>query len=100
MLADDRVSDADRHDDISHNGGPGFGGNADSAETADLAAGLRRMCRTRRPDGGVDDRCPLDRSLGCTAMQQAAQRGAKSGLDGLIVRSADPLGVSNSREAL
>jgi hypothetical protein len=35
---DDRVSgtDADRHDDISHNGSSGFGGNADSAETADL----------------------------------------------------------------
>jgi hypothetical protein len=35
---DDRVSgtDADRHDDISHSGSSGFGGNADSAETADL----------------------------------------------------------------
>ena len=31
----DRVSgaDADRHDDISHNGSSGFGGNADSADT-------------------------------------------------------------------
>jgi hypothetical protein len=38
MLAGDRVSgtDADRHEDISHNGNSGFGGNADSAETADL----------------------------------------------------------------
>ena len=38
MLADDRFcgTDADRHDDISHNGSSGFGGNADSAETADL----------------------------------------------------------------
>jgi hypothetical protein len=36
---DDRVSDihADRHEIISHNGSSGFGGNADSAETADLA---------------------------------------------------------------
>jgi len=37
---DDRVSgtDADRHDDISHNGSSGFSGNADSAEPADLDA--------------------------------------------------------------
>ena len=37
-MADDRVSgtDADRHDDISCNGSSGFGGIADSAETADL----------------------------------------------------------------
>ena len=35
---DDRVSitDADRHDDISRNGSSGFGGSADSAETAGL----------------------------------------------------------------
>ena len=35
---DDRVSgtDAERHDDIYHNGSSGFGGNADSAETAEL----------------------------------------------------------------
>jgi hypothetical protein len=35
---DDRVSgtDADRHDDIYHNGISGFGGNADRAEMADL----------------------------------------------------------------
>ena len=38
MLADDRVSgtDADRHEDSSHNGSTWFGDNADSAETADL----------------------------------------------------------------
>ena len=38
MVADDRVSgtDADRHDAISRNGSSGFGGIADSAETADL----------------------------------------------------------------
>jgi hypothetical protein len=38
MLAGDLVSDtdADRHEDISRNGSSGFGGNADSAETADL----------------------------------------------------------------
>jgi hypothetical protein len=38
MLAGDRVSgtDADRHEDISHNGSSGFGDNADSAEMADL----------------------------------------------------------------
>jgi len=38
MLAGDRVSgtDADRHEDISHNGSSGFGDNADSA-TADLS---------------------------------------------------------------
>ena len=37
MLAGDRVSgtDADRHEDISHNGRSGFGDNVDSA-TADL----------------------------------------------------------------
>ena len=37
MLAGDRVSrtDADRHEDISHNGNSGFGDNADSA-AADL----------------------------------------------------------------
>jgi hypothetical protein len=36
---DDRVfgTDADRHDDIYHNGSSGFGGNADSAETAGTA---------------------------------------------------------------
>jgi hypothetical protein len=35
---DDRVSDthADQHGDIYHNGSSGFGGNADSAETAEL----------------------------------------------------------------
>ena len=45
MLAGDRVSgtDADRHEDISHNGSSGFGGNGDSAETADL-----RLLPTRR----------------------------------------------------
>ena len=39
MVADDRVSgtDADRHDAISRNGSSWFGGNTDSAETADLA---------------------------------------------------------------
>jgi hypothetical protein len=38
MLAGDRVSgtDADRHEDISHNGSSEFRGNADSAEMADL----------------------------------------------------------------
>ena len=38
-MADDPVSgtDADRHDDIYRNGSSGFGGNADSAETADLS---------------------------------------------------------------
>jgi hypothetical protein len=38
MLAGDRVfgTDADRHEDISHNGSSGFGDNADSA-TADLS---------------------------------------------------------------
>jgi len=42
MVADDRVSgtDADRHDDISRNGSFGFGDDAGSAETADLA----RVC--------------------------------------------------------
>jgi hypothetical protein len=40
MLAGDRVSgtDADRHEDISHNGSSGFGDNADSAEMADLVS--------------------------------------------------------------
>jgi len=35
---DDRVSDthADSHENISHSGSSGFGGNADSGETADL----------------------------------------------------------------
>jgi hypothetical protein len=35
---DDRFSDthASQHGDIYHNGSSGFGGNADSAETADL----------------------------------------------------------------
>jgi hypothetical protein len=35
---DDRVSgtDADRDENISHNGSSGFGGNADNSETADL----------------------------------------------------------------
>jgi hypothetical protein len=34
---DDRISgtDTDRHENISHNGNSGFGGNADSAETVD-----------------------------------------------------------------
>ena len=30
------ASDADRRENISHNGSSGFGGNADSAEAADL----------------------------------------------------------------
>jgi hypothetical protein len=39
---DDRVSgtDADRHDDIYHNGNSGFGGNADRCEMADLGRAL------------------------------------------------------------
>jgi hypothetical protein len=43
MLAGDRVSgtDADRYDDISHNGSSEFRGNDDSAEMADLNFGLR-----------------------------------------------------------
>ena len=42
MLAGDRVSgtDADRHEDISHNDNCGFGDNGDSAETADLGRAL------------------------------------------------------------
>ena len=42
MLAGDRVSgtDADRHEDISHNGSSGFGDDAGSA-AADLNFGLR-----------------------------------------------------------
>jgi hypothetical protein len=42
MLVGDRVSgtDADRHEDISHNGNSGFGDDADSAETADLGRAL------------------------------------------------------------
>jgi|SRR5262249_27417678 len=42
---DDRVSgtDADRHDDISHNGSSEFGGNADSADTADLVAPCKSL---------------------------------------------------------
>jgi hypothetical protein len=38
MLAGERVSDtdADRHEDISHNGSSEFRGSADSAEMADL----------------------------------------------------------------
>ena len=42
MLAGDRVSgtDANRHEDISHNGNSGFDGNADRAEMADLAGAL------------------------------------------------------------
>jgi hypothetical protein len=45
----DRVSgtDADRHDDISHNGSSGFGGNADSAETTDLRPCKSRLQRCR-----------------------------------------------------
>jgi hypothetical protein len=40
---DDRVfgTDADRHENISHNGSSGFGGNAGSAETADRLLHLR-----------------------------------------------------------
>ena len=62
MLAGDRVSgtDADRHEDISHNGSSGFGDDAGSAETADLgrflieaedhgaAGGLLGWCRRRQ----------------------------------------------------
>jgi hypothetical protein len=41
---DDRFSDthASQRGDIYHNGSSGFGGNADSAETADLDAGVPR----------------------------------------------------------
>jgi hypothetical protein len=43
---DDSVfgTDANRHENISHNGSSGFGGNADSAEVADVAAGLTGAC--------------------------------------------------------
>ena len=34
-------TDADRHENVSRNGSSGFGGSADSAEVADLAARLR-----------------------------------------------------------
>jgi len=48
---DDRVSgtDAERHDDIYHNGIFGFGGNADRAEMADLVQNqkLRMVNRWR-----------------------------------------------------
>ena len=42
---DDRVSgtDADRHDDISHNGSSEFGGNPDSADTAELVAPCKSL---------------------------------------------------------
>ena len=32
------AQDADRHDDISHNGSSEFGGSADRADTVDLVA--------------------------------------------------------------
>jgi hypothetical protein len=35
-------ADARRHEDISHNGSSGFGGNADTAEVVDLAVHLLR----------------------------------------------------------
>jgi len=49
---DDRVSDtharvsdthADSHENISHSGSSGFGGNADSAETADLGVSTTKL---------------------------------------------------------
>ena len=42
---DDRVSgtDADRHDDIFHNGSSEFGGNPDSADTAELVAPCKSL---------------------------------------------------------
>ena len=40
--SDVSCTDTERHDDIYHNGSSGFGGNADSAETADLDAGVPR----------------------------------------------------------
>ena len=43
------ASDADRRENISHNGSSGFGGNADSAEAADLGrAPHQRADRTAR----------------------------------------------------
>ena len=45
---DDSVfgTDANRHEDISHNGTSRFSGNAYSAEVADAAAGLRAPLRS------------------------------------------------------
>jgi len=58
MLAGDRVSgtDADRHEDISHNGNSGFGDDADSAAAdlsrvlinAQIAAGYALTLRLRQ----------------------------------------------------
>jgi hypothetical protein len=56
MLASDRVSgtDADRHEDIPRNGSSGFGGNADSAEMANLDAVIQLIMRamTQAVSGG------------------------------------------------
>jgi hypothetical protein len=63
MLKDDCVSitDANRHDGISRNGSSGFGGIADSAETADLGGviseganrGFRLLGRSPRAGRGA-----------------------------------------------
>ena len=47
---DDRVSgtDAERDDDIYHNGSSGFGGNAARGEMADLGGGLLAWWRRRQ----------------------------------------------------
>ena len=50
MLADDRVSgtDADRHEDISRNGGSGFGGCMSSEHFGQSAWQFKRMSGSSR----------------------------------------------------
>jgi hypothetical protein len=65
MLASDRVSgtDADRHEDISHNGSSEFRGNADSAEMANLDAVIQLIMRamTQAVSGGHLGRVLINR---------------------------------------
>jgi len=74
---DDRVSgtDADRHDDIYHNGSSWFGGNTDSAETANLARVLIN----------AQIAAPLfwTITIGCPKKRRFVQ---KTAIDGVVLR--------------
>jgi hypothetical protein len=73
LKGDDRVSDrhASQYGDIYRNGSPGFGGNADSAETADLGSPYHR----RVGDGWRQSRLAVLASSDGTLASRRASNG-------------------------
>jgi hypothetical protein len=91
---DDRVfgTDADRHENISHNDSSGFGGNADSAETADLGR-VGHRGRYVDDDRGHWATLPLHIHA-CSRPRPIAG----AGLPGLILASSGLLGWWRRRQ--